>query len=432
MPTSLEWKIVPLTDAKVSGDGNGSLTGYASVFNGIDSYGDTVQPGAYTNTLDSFVHDGFIAWNHDWSCMIGTVSSAKQDAKGLLISADFHSTDDAQEARTIATERLARGKSMGLSIGYVPVKFSYREMPGMTQPVRVLEEIQLFETSLVALPADSFAQVTGVKSHPLTQRPTGLLTPAVKSGEEPTSQAEYDALPDEQKIAWYYAWLDDPTAEQKAVWSTAYVNNLPDSSFALIEAGGTKDSEGKTTPRSLRHFPHHDAGGSLDAPHVRNAASRIPQSSLSDAEKARAEAHIQRHMSEMGMGKSADHDHEHSDSAADDPEERGERFADHLERVLLEVSTLTTRSAEIADLRAKAGRTLSAATRRNLQSLVDQLTELLSEPVKAEADEEIEAPEDATKAALHAELDAIWAQQDALAARFGAVPTHGLPHWAMA
>src|SRR5215472_9942896 len=50
------------------------------------------------------------------------------------------------------------------------------------------------------------------------------------------------------------------------------INDLPDSDFAYIESGGTKDSEGKTVPRSLRHFPIHDAA------HVRNALARAPQS----------------------------------------------------------------------------------------------------------------------------------------------------------
>lgn len=59
--------------------------------------------------------------------------------------------------------------------------------------------------------------------------------------------------------------------------STADVNDLPDSDFAHIEKGGKKDASGKTTPRSLRHFPIHDAA------HVRNALSRAPQSPFGDA-----------------------------------------------------------------------------------------------------------------------------------------------------
>ncbi len=65
-----------------------------------------------------------------------------------------------------------------------------------------------------------------------------------------------------------------------AVWSTAFVNNLPDSAFLYIEPGGKKDSAGKTVPRSLRHFPYKDASRKIDLPHLRDAIGRIPQSKL--------------------------------------------------------------------------------------------------------------------------------------------------------
>jgi HK97 family phage prohead protease len=81
--------------------------------------------------------------------------------------------------------------------------------------------------------------------------------------------------------------------EIKAVWSTAYVNNLPDSAFLYVESG-TKDSEGKTTPRSKRHFPYKNAEGSVDLPHLRNALARIPQSSLPDDIKSRTKSKAQR------------------------------------------------------------------------------------------------------------------------------------------
>jgi HK97 family phage prohead protease len=61
-------------------------------------------------------------------------------------------------------------------------------------------------------------------------------------------------------------------ADARATISTADQNDLPDSAFAYIEDGGTKDSGGKTVPRSLRHFPIHDAA------HVRNALARASQS----------------------------------------------------------------------------------------------------------------------------------------------------------
>ena len=58
----------------------------------------------------------------------------------------------------------------------------------------------------------------------------------------------------------------------RAELKASSVNNLPDSAFAYIEPGGSKDASGRTVPRSLRHFPVHDAA------HVRNALARAPQS----------------------------------------------------------------------------------------------------------------------------------------------------------
>jgi prohead serine protease len=65
-------------------------------------------------------------------------------------------------------------------------------------------------------------------------------------------------------------------SQKSAAMSTGSINDLPDSDFAYIEDGGKKDDSGKTTPRSLRHFPIHDEA------HVRNALARAPQSPFGD------------------------------------------------------------------------------------------------------------------------------------------------------
>lgn len=88
---------------------------------------------------------------------------------------------------------------------------------------------------------------------------------------------------------------------EKAVWSTAYVNDLPDSSFAYIEPGGKKDEEGKTAPRSLRHLPYKDKDGKPDPAHVRNALARLPQTKISDAAKAEARKKLVAAAKELGI-----------------------------------------------------------------------------------------------------------------------------------
>lgn len=61
-----------------------------------------------------------------------------------------------------------------------------------------------------------------------------------------------------------------------AVWTTKFENDLPDSSFAVIEKGGKK-VDGKTEPRTYRHLPYKDASGKVDVPHLRNALARMNQ-----------------------------------------------------------------------------------------------------------------------------------------------------------
>ncbi len=92
--------------------------------------------------------------------------------------------------------------------------------------------------------------------------------------------------------------------EQRAEWTAAFINDLPDSSFAYIEPGGEKDDDGKTIPRSLRHFPHHDSGGAIDLPHLRNALARAPQSPF----EGKVMSHLERHARAEGIGDRASSD----------------------------------------------------------------------------------------------------------------------------
>ena len=80
--------------------------------------------------------------------------------------------------------------------------------------------------------------------------------------------AEQDQAPEERLTPAQAMALIHAASVRKADMSTADVNDLPDSAFAHIEPGGSKDNAGKTTPRSNRHYPVHDAA------HARNALGR--------------------------------------------------------------------------------------------------------------------------------------------------------------
>jgi hypothetical protein len=88
---------------------------------------------------------------------------------------------------------------------------------------------------------------------------------------------------------------------QEAEWTSEYINDLPDDAFAVIGKGGQRDDKGKTTPRALRHLPHHDAKGSLNFPHLRNALARLGQADLNPEEQAEAKRHLCAHAKESAI-----------------------------------------------------------------------------------------------------------------------------------
>jgi HK97 family phage prohead protease len=130
---------------------------YAATWDGPDRAGEIIRRGAFAN-LDAFIKTGWIAASHDNAAApIAAPVTATQDARGLLIEARWHQTPMARDWRTVVKERLAAGKSVSASIGYRVHDYEMTSIRG--QPVRVLTNIELFEASIVNLPANPMAGV---------------------------------------------------------------------------------------------------------------------------------------------------------------------------------------------------------------------------------------------------------------------------------
>lgn len=135
----------------------GTFTGYLSVFDVTDSYGDVVKRGAFKKTLKekkSFP----LLWSHDWMEPIG-VASGIEDEKGLLITGKLNL--DVQRAREIRS-LMTQGAVTGLSIGYNVIK---KEIDNETG-VRTLKEINLWEGSPCVFQACPGANINDVKALP--------------------------------------------------------------------------------------------------------------------------------------------------------------------------------------------------------------------------------------------------------------------------
>ncbi len=297
-----EHKTLPIGNLEIKEDDGssefGTFGGYASVFNKVDSYGDTIFPGAYKDTIPHFLKEGFIAWSHFWDTPIATLKSAEEDHHGLYINAEFHSTDDAQRARKVAVERLDRGKTMGLSIGFLPKEVEWPE--DTDDWYRGLKKIELFETSLVMVPADKHAQMDEAKS-------------IYKSGE-------------------YVAVCGD-------------VNDfIPESLRRIHVVEGNKS--------------YFVISGRLKGSNsLEKMAYRYPHSEWTEQE---ARTH--------SSGVNADFEQ---------PRVKPLKIADHLDRVLGEVTEVSTRVAHLQELRVKEGRTISEATRERLTTIVENLEKAL-------------------------------------------------------
>ena len=133
----------------------GTFSGYASVFGGVDSYGDTILPGAYKKTLRKRVHPVQLRWNH-YGDVIGKWVEITEDDNGLFVTGEL---TPGHSKATDVYALLKHGAISGLSIGYRPVQI--RELG---DGKRELKEIELIEISVVESPADLAAQIGDVKS----------------------------------------------------------------------------------------------------------------------------------------------------------------------------------------------------------------------------------------------------------------------------
>lgn len=140
---------------KFSGANEGQFSGYASVFDGVDSYGDTIHPGAYKNTLTDRQRPIQLRWNH-YGPVIGKWTAIREDDKGLYVEGEL--TPGHSRAMDVYAS-MKHGAVNGLSIGYVPRKWIDKPEGG-----KDLYEIDLIEISVVESPADLAATIGDIKS----------------------------------------------------------------------------------------------------------------------------------------------------------------------------------------------------------------------------------------------------------------------------
>ncbi|MVA27125.1 HK97 family phage prohead protease [Agrobacterium vitis] len=154
-PRKLVRKFADLTLSDLSGDG--TFSGYASVFGEVDLGRDVIEPGAFRTSLQGRGAGGIrMLYQHDPNQPIGSWTLLKEDARGLYVEGRLSpGVKRAEEVRAL----MKSGALDGLSIGFQTVKSRQDAKTG----IRRILEADLWEISVVTFPMAPSARVSNVK-----------------------------------------------------------------------------------------------------------------------------------------------------------------------------------------------------------------------------------------------------------------------------
>lgn len=142
---------------------DGTFSGYASVFNQEDQGADIVMPGAFQasiNDIKARKKTLPMLWAHDSRIPIGGYTELREDTYGLWCEGKFtKGVVKADETHALMKD----GVIDGLSIGYRTEKYEI-DNSDPDKYVRRLQQVKLFEISVVTFPMLDIARVTDVKA----------------------------------------------------------------------------------------------------------------------------------------------------------------------------------------------------------------------------------------------------------------------------
>lgn len=173
----------------------GIVKGYASTFDrDPDAYGDVIAPGAFTESLKRWEETGKpipLLYGHktdDPEYNIGKVTEAREDDRGLYIEAEFDPDNPkAQYVRKLVQE----GRLYQFSFAFDVLDAGTVTLEDGTK-ANELRKLDIFEVSLVQIPANQHAEVVEIKETPI-DAVRQLVDMAEKSGRR-NSKADEDEL----------------------------------------------------------------------------------------------------------------------------------------------------------------------------------------------------------------------------------------------
>lgn len=193
-------------EVRALADGSAGFDGHASTNWVIDSYGTAMKPGAFKKTLKERGDRIPLLWQHDTWSPIGKPTELKEDKIGLAFKASVV-TETRAGAEAMA---LLRAETpLGMSFGFQTVKsrpiedaddefLDWSQAPSWAKSKEgrvwcsIIEEVKLWEISLVTFPANEAAAISAVRDQQVAALLPSLLD-SIRSGtltEAQTGQIE--------------------------------------------------------------------------------------------------------------------------------------------------------------------------------------------------------------------------------------------------
>jgi HK97 family phage prohead protease len=152
-----------IADAQIKSEGPelgpGEFIAYASIFGNVDSYGDVVQPGAFTKTLQDWAAKGDViplVWAHstDPDYYLGHILEASEDDRGLRVKGRIDlETPKGKSVHRMVTDR---------SVNQLSFAYTVRDSEQRADHV-ALKALDLHEVTLCFRGANDQTEVVAVK-----------------------------------------------------------------------------------------------------------------------------------------------------------------------------------------------------------------------------------------------------------------------------
>ena len=137
------------------------IRAYALAFGNVDSWGDIIAEGAVDDFLKSEDYARMaLCYQHDIREVIGLITDAGVDEKGMWIEADVLPTTTGKHVQTL----IRAGAVKEFSIGYYADKYHFEKRDGFMQEIRILDAITIVEVSPVTRAANERAVLIDAKN----------------------------------------------------------------------------------------------------------------------------------------------------------------------------------------------------------------------------------------------------------------------------